>query len=64
MIATGTLQIGNGGAITAFGTGPVTNNSALVFNSSSSISVAGVISGPGSLAQGAAGTLNLNATNT
>ncbi|MEI7733688.1 MAG: autotransporter-associated beta strand repeat-containing protein, partial [Verrucomicrobiota bacterium] len=62
LISAGILQVGNGGAVTAFGNGPITNNSALVFNSST-ISVAGVISGSGSVTN-AAGTVTLNAANT
>ncbi|MEI7733644.1 MAG: autotransporter-associated beta strand repeat-containing protein, partial [Verrucomicrobiota bacterium] len=63
LISAGILQVGNGGAVTAFGNGPITNNSALVFNSSSTISVAGVICGTGSVTNASAGTVNLNATN-
>ena len=43
----GTLQIGNGGTTGNLGTGAVTNNSALAFNRSNSLTVANAISGSG-----------------
>ena len=61
LISAGTLQIGNGGA---FGSGKVTNNAALVFNSSGNSTVSAVISGSGSLALSGAGTVTLTASNT
>jgi autotransporter-associated beta strand protein len=48
-ISSGTLQVGNGGATAAIGSGPVTNNSLLAFNRSGSLSASNVIGGTGSL---------------
>ena len=63
-INAGTLQIGNGGASGSI-VGNVTDNGALVVDLSSpaSLTLAGVISGSGSLAQSGSGTLILTGTN-
>ena len=50
-INTGTLQVGNGGATGSLGSGPVLDNSALVFNRSGAVTVPGAITGTGSLTQ-------------
>ena len=65
-INTGTLQVGNGGASGSVGTGPVVDNSALVFNRSGAVAVPGAITGTGSLTQAgvAGGTLVLTGANT
>jgi len=63
VVNTGTLQLGNGGATGTLGSGAVTNNSKLVFNRSGLTTVAGVISGTGSLEQ-TTGTLSLTGANT
>jgi fibronectin-binding autotransporter adhesin len=60
----GTLQVGNGGATGAIGTGPVVDNTALIFNRSGSLSVPGVISGGGNIVQIGNGTVTLSASNT
>jgi fibronectin-binding autotransporter adhesin len=63
-ISGGTLQVDNGGSSGAVGSGPVTNNAALVFDrSGSGFVVYNVISGSGSLAQFGLGMLTLGATN-
>ncbi len=65
-ISAGTLQVGAGGATGSVGTGPVVDNSALVFNRSGAVTVPGAITGAGSLTQngGAGGSLILTGTNT
>jgi len=60
---TSTLQIGDAGTTGALGTGPVTNNSSLVFNRTGSLTVSNVISGTGTLKQKGAGTLILSGRN-
>jgi rhamnogalacturonan endolyase len=59
IISAGTLQIGSGGATGVPGSGNVTNNSALVFDRSNTISDSsfGVISGTGSVVQAGSGIL-------
>ena len=65
-INTGTLQVGNGGTTGSVGTGPVLDDSALVFNRSGTVAVPGAITGTGSLTQDgvAGGTLVLTGANT
>src|SRR5258707_873072 len=63
-ISAGTLQVGDGGTSGTVGTGNVTNNAALVFNRSDSVTVSSLISGSGSLAQNGSGTLILTNANT
>ena len=60
----GALQIGNGGASGQLGSGLVSNNAALVFMRSDTISVGNVISGTGTVAQSGTGTLTLGGANT
>jgi autotransporter-associated beta strand protein len=60
----GVLQIGNGGTSGQLGSGLVSNNAALVFMRSDTISVDNVISGTGSLAQSGLGTLTLTGAST
>ncbi|RYJ01798.1 MAG: autotransporter protein, partial [Actinomycetales bacterium] len=62
-ITAGTLQVGNGGTSGTLGTGDVTNNAALVFNRSDSVTVANAIGGSGSLTQAGAGTTVLTGNN-
>ena len=66
VISSGTLQVGDGGANGAIGTGAITNNSLLVINSSTNITFANnqAITGIGALIQRGTGTTILNATNT
>lgn len=60
----GTVQVGNGGATGAIGTGNVVNNALLVFNRTGDLTVGGIISGPGALVKTGSGTVVLAATNT
>ena len=64
-ISAGTLQIGNGGTTGTLGSGSVIDNAALVFNrdASSDITVAGAISGNGSLTQSGTGKTILSGNN-
>ncbi len=59
-INAGTLQVGNGGTSGTIGSGNVTDNSALVFNRSDSVTFNNAISGVGSVVQYGAGTTTLN----
>ena len=65
-IATGTLQVGNGGATGSLGTNtdPITNNGTLVFKCSDVVTLANTISGTGALSQQGTGTLILTGANT
>lgn len=60
-IAAGTLQLGNGGTTGSI-VGNVTDNGALVFNRSDTLTFAGAISGTGSVDQNGAGTTRLTGT--
>jgi autotransporter-associated beta strand protein len=62
-ISAGTLQVGDGGASGTLGTGQLSNNAALVFNRSGTLTVAADISGSGSLSQTGSGTSALTGTN-
>jgi autotransporter-associated beta strand protein len=63
-ISTGTLQIGDGGANGSLpAAGNIDNESALVFNSSGSITVGDAISGSGNLNQNGSGTVTLSSAN-
>ena len=62
-VSAGTLQIGAGSTAGTLGTGGVTNNGALVFNRSNSITVSNVISGTGTLTKQGYGTLTLTGEN-
>jgi len=61
-VSSGTLQIGNGGTAGSI-TGNVTDNGALAFDRSDSVTFAGVISGNGSLSQIGTGTTILTGSN-
>jgi fibronectin-binding autotransporter adhesin len=63
-IATGTLQIGNGGTTGTLGTGNVVNNGMLAFNRSDDVTYGGAISGTGALTKLGNGTLTLTGNNT
>ena len=63
-INAGTLQIGNAGTTGTLGTGNVTDNAALTFNLTNSITVANAIGGTGSVSQIGSGTTTLLAANT
>jgi autotransporter-associated beta strand protein len=62
LVTQGTLQIGNGGTTGSI-TSDVSNNSAMVFNRSDSLTFAGNITGNGTLAQSGSGTLILTGNN-
>ena len=62
-ITTGTLQIGNGSTTGTLGSGAVTNNAALSFNRSNSMTVGNDISGTGSVTQSGGGTTILTGSN-
>ena len=66
IISAGTLQVGNGSATGTLGTGPVTNNSNLVFNRSDSgytaIAVPNTISGSGTVTMTGGGRMFLTST--
>ena len=66
VISSGTLQLGDGGANGAIGSGAITNNSVLAVNSSTNITFASGngIRGTGALIQMGTGTTILNASNT
>ena len=66
-INSGTVQLGNGGAMTAQELGTavtVTDNGALVFNGNNSVTFTNTISGTGSVAQNGSRTLTLTGANT
>lgn len=62
----GTMQLGNGGAITAheLGSGNVTDNGTLVFNGNNSVIFNAVISGTGAVTQSGSGNVTLTGANT
>jgi len=64
IIGAGILQVGNGGTSGTLGTGNVTNDAALAFNRSDTITVANAIGGAGAVAQNGAGTTILTGANT
>ena len=63
IISSGALQLGNGGTTGSI-TGDVINNGALIFNRSNALTLAGVISGSGSVQQNGPGTSILLGNNT
>jgi autotransporter-associated beta strand protein len=63
-ISAGTLQIGNGGASGALGSAAVTDNANLVFDLSSTLTVANTITGSGTLQQIGTGTTILTGPDT
>jgi autotransporter-associated beta strand protein len=60
-ISAGALQVATGGAL---GSGPITNQGQLIFNSASNLTVADAISGSGSLVLAGSGAITLNGNNT
>jgi autotransporter-associated beta strand protein len=62
-ISSGTLQVGNGGVAGSLGTGAVTDNANLRFNTTGTTTVSGSISGTGNLTQAGTGTTVLAANN-
>ncbi len=63
-ISAGTLQLGDGGASGALGSGAVQNDATLVFNRSDTFTVANLMAGSGQLEKAGSGTLILAAANT
>ncbi len=63
-INAGTVQVGNGDRNGSLGSGPVSDNGALMFERSDNINNASVISGSGSLAQNGSGILTLSGADT
>jgi len=61
LISAGTLELGTGGSL---GTGGVTNNAALVFGQTGTLTVANAISGTGTVTQSGSGTTILTGDNT
>jgi fibronectin-binding autotransporter adhesin len=59
----GTLQVGDGGTTGSIGSGDITNSATVVFNRTNDLTVAGDISGSGTLIQSGAGTLVLTGSN-
>jgi fibronectin-binding autotransporter adhesin len=64
IISAGPLQVGNGGATGTIGSGPVTDNFQLILDRSGTLTIPGVISGAGSVAQLGSGTTILGSSNT
>ena len=64
LIASGVLQVGNGGTTGALGTGDVFNQTALVFNRSGALTVPGAISGTGTVTLVGPGTTIFTGANT
>jgi fibronectin-binding autotransporter adhesin len=62
-ISSGTLQVGNGGTAGSLGTGPITDNANLTFNTTGTTTVNGSIGGTGNLTQAGTGTTVLAANN-
>ncbi|MCU0947639.1 MAG: autotransporter-associated beta strand repeat-containing protein, partial [Porphyrobacter sp.] len=62
-ISAGTLRIGNGGTTGTLGSGNVVNNAALVFNRSDNVTLAGALSGTGTLTKLGTGALTLSGNN-
>ena len=62
-INAGTVQVGNGTASGALGTGDINNNGALVFNHANPLVLASAISGSGTFTKLGAGTLLLSGNN-
>ncbi|MFZ1179929.1 MAG: autotransporter-associated beta strand repeat-containing protein, partial [Herbaspirillum sp.] len=62
-ISAGTLQLGDGGSSGSI-VGNITDNAALVINRGENVTLAGVISGSGTLTQAGSGTTILTANNT
>jgi len=63
-IEAGALHVGTGGAAGSLGTGPVTNNAALLINRTGTLTMNNSISGSGSLTKQGSGTLILGGSST
>jgi autotransporter-associated beta strand protein len=64
LIDGGVIQVGFGGARGALGSGPITNNTGLVFNRTGNLTVPGNISGAAGLTNLGSGNIILSGTNT
>ena len=62
-INAGTIQVGNGGTTGSIGTGPVTDNGALVLNRADSVTLSNAITGTGSFVKSGPASLTLTAPN-
>lgn len=60
LIDGGTVQVGEGGLNGGLGSGPVTNNSALIFDRDGALSVPGAVSGTGTITKRGPGTVTLS----
>lgn len=60
-ILSGTVQVGNGGSSGSLGSGPISNQSRIVFNRSQELKLDSSISGTGAIVQSGSGTLVLTA---
>ncbi|HEY1790192.1 MAG TPA: autotransporter-associated beta strand repeat-containing protein, partial [Verrucomicrobiae bacterium] len=63
IINAGTLQVGNDDTLGTLGTGPVTNNSALIFDRTDAVTASNNISGSGTLTYAGSGNLSLSGSN-
>ena len=63
-VSAGIAQVGAGGSSGTLGTGPVTNNSALVINRSGSLTVGASITGIGTLTNNGPGLVTMSGNNT
>ena len=59
----GMLQVGNGDTLGTLGSGPVTNNAALLFDRTDSVTASNTITGSGTLTYASTGNLSLTASN-
>jgi len=64
LLTAGTLQIGNGGATGAIGTGNIDNEGVIDFQRTGTLTVSGAISGAGSVTNDGSGTVILAGNNT
>jgi autotransporter-associated beta strand protein len=64
LIQNGTIQVGAGGTRGSLGTGPVTNNTGLIFARADTITVPNNIAGPAGITNIATGNVTLSGTNT
>lgn len=64
LVSAGVLQVGAGGASGVLGGGTVTNNAALIFNRTGTLSVTNIIAGSGGITKLGTGTVTLSGPNT
>ena len=63
IISGGTVQVGNDDTLGTLGSGPVTNNTALIFDRTDTVTASNNISGSGSLTYAGNGNLYLSGSN-